>query len=155
MQHNCICSWGSRRVGPRAKYARLRLGLICGEGDGEDAAVVAHGDGGAGDGNTAVMRFDDAVDDGEAETSAFDFFGFGGVDAVELVEDEGEVGGGDADAAVADGEAGAGGFGQQGDGDGAAVGGVFNGVADEVEQQLFESAGIASNDEGVGGENGR
>ena len=124
---------------------------MSGEGDGEGAAL----DGGAGDGNTAVMGFNDAVDNGEAEAGAFDFFGFGGVDAVELVEDEGEIGGGDADAAVTDGKAGAGGFGQQGGGDGAAAGGVFDGVADEVEQELFEPAGIANEYEGIGGKNGR
>lgn len=101
---------------------------------GEVAAEVAH----------------DAAADAEAEAGAGLAGGEGVIDAVEAGEDAFAVVGGDAGAEVGDVE-GRGGMVMEVEGDFASVAGVFDGVVEEVEEDLFEGVGVGVEGEiGVG-----
>ena len=74
------------------------------------------------------------ADEEEAKACAFDLDLVGGIGAVEALEDSFEFGGGYPEAFVCDGHDGVGVFlDAEAAGDGDAVGGVFDGVVEEVE----------------------
>ena len=118
----------------------LGVGDLEGEGDGEFGALAFPGL----EGDGAAHHFDDVLGDGHAEAGALDA-GDGGVFfAGEGVEDDLGEFGGHADAVVLAAEfvggaavLGGGGLGDA-QGDGAAGGGVFDGVGEEVEEDLVE-----------------
>jgi len=126
------------------------------DGEGERGAAVGF----AGEGNGAAHELDDVLADGEAEAGAAVAAGGGFVDLAEGAEDFLVVFGGDADAGVAHGEleqalgGGRGGGGAGGQRKGAeadldfAVGGEFDGVVDEVDDDLAEAVDVG--DDGGG-----
>ena len=117
--------------------------------DGEGGAAAFH----ALDLDASVVLVHDFLDDGESESGA-DFFHFAGVlSAEELGEELWHGVLGNADAGVADGEAeGIGLVAVAGDLDPSAGGRVFDGVGDEVLQELFDHVLVAGDlGEVVGG----
>ena len=108
-----------------------------GEGQGEGGALTNL----TRDFDGAAEEFDEEFDEGEADAVAAGFAGAGFVDAVEAVEDAGEVIGGDADAVVLDGDGGGIVLLLGLDVDGAAIRGVFDGVFGQVVEDLPEELG--------------
>src|SRR5204863_5309934 len=94
------------------------------------------------DPDTAVDPADELPADVEAETGAADAAGHVGVEAVELLEDPALLGRRDAQAVIGDGEADVALARLDGHGDRAAVGGVLDGVVDEVPEHLAELSGV-------------
>src|SRR5688572_18504966 len=121
-----------------------------GEGDVEGAAPADF----ANAPGAAVVAFGDGFDEGEAEAGAFDVAGGALFDAVEFLEEAYLILGGDAGAIVLDADDDFGayraGFEAGSQGDLAAVGGVFDGVVDEVGDGLANE-GLVAFDGGQGG----
>jgi hypothetical protein len=120
-----LTSWGTR-VGE-------------GEGEGDGGAEVGAGAGGS---DAAAVLAGDGADEEEPEARALDADGVATGDAIEALEDALELVGGKADTGVGDGESD---VGVAGDGERAAdvdsVGGVLNGVVEEVEDSGAEVFG--------------
>lgn len=114
--------------------------------DGEGGTLA----GGAFGEDVGVERLDEVFDDGEAEAGAAEGAVASGVDAVETLEDAGEVFGGDADAGVAHDDDGGVAGAAEVEFDAAAGGGVGDGVVDEVVDDEAESFAVAGHDE-IGG----
>jgi hypothetical protein len=100
------------------------------------------------------MGGDEGLDDGESESGAAAIPGAGGFDAIEAVEDAGQLIGGDAGALVGDFGDGVGVVEEGADFEGFVFGGVAEGVVDEVEEDAFEGEAIAEDGEGLGGVDG-
>ena len=95
------------------------------------------------------MEEGDVLDDGKAQAGAAVLAGAVGMDAVEALEEAGEVLGGDAAAVVGDGEEGGAILDPEAEGDGGGAG-VAEGVGEEVDEGLLEEVGVAA--DGDGGE---
>lgn len=111
---------------------RVGRSVPCGDADGEGGAVVRGGF----DEDAAAVEVDAAFGDDEAEAGAGEVADIAA--AVEGFEETGEVGVGDADALVGDGEDGHGAFAVSGDEDGGAWWGVFDGVVEEIGEDVAE-----------------
>ena len=113
-------------------------GSGAGQVDQEGAALA----GGAVYVDVAVVFLGDAPGDGEAEAAAAWFVGVGVAGAVKALEDVGQIFRRDADAGVADFEDGALLLDGERQFDGSSGGGVFEGVVDEGDDDLFELIGL-------------
>ena len=101
------------------------------------------------------MLLDDAAADGEAEAGAALLPGVGGFDLVEAVEDGVELIGGDAATLVGDLEQDGVGGDLDVDADGGGGRGEFDGVREEVGEDLEDAVGVSIEVEGVGAGTGR
>jgi hypothetical protein len=92
-----------------------------------------------------ALRLDEVFDDRQAESSAAEFARTGLIDAIETLKQTGEIFRRDADAGILDEDFGErkGGEIAHADDDGAVFGGVFQGVIDEIRQNLIDGFGVA------------
>ena len=105
----------------------------------------------AGDGDASIEELDEEADKREADAAAAAGTGTGFVSTVEAVEDEGQVLGGDAAAVVTDEEADLAVAGFAGQGDPAALGGVLDGIFDEVGEDLGSEFRVSFDEYGLRG----
>ncbi len=95
------------------------------------------------DADGAAVEFDELFDDGESEPESAEGAGGGGVGLAEAFEDVRKEFRGDAFAGIGDADFNLAVVALEGDGDGAAAGGEFDGIGEEIPENLLDAAGIA------------
>ena len=126
-------------AGAGGKQLKLSGRLGDGQGEGKGAAVA----GLAFDPDAAAVVFDDLLADGQAEAGALGLVSERVADLLEALEDFGLVGRCDADTGVTDADDQIAALGMSCEGDGAGIG-EFDGVGDEIDDDLNEAVLIAS-----------